>query len=164
MEHTVVAATTTVGIALLFVLCLLWRRLLVDIFRDRLFRLREQWFDLALDSESTIQFDSHLYRSVKHSLCTMLRNSRHVSFSLAVLIRIGERIQNIETDFDSTKWTTESINQIPDEYTRTRAVEIWTGIPTAIHRHMLRTSLVFALLTAIRFVSLSLRRRPTPER
>ena len=99
MEHTVVAATTTVGIALLFVLCLLWRRLLVDIFRDRLFRLREQWFDLALDSESTIQFDSHLYRSVKHSLCTMLR-----------------------------------------------------------------TSLVFALLTAIRFVSLSLRRRPTPER
>ena len=122
----------------------------MDIFRDRLFRLREQWFDLALDSHSTIQFDSHLYRSVEHSLCTMLRNSRHVSFSLAVLIRIGERIQDLDSDFD--------------EYTRTRAVEIWTGIPTAIRRHMLRTSLVFALLTAIRFVSLSLRRRPTPER
>ena len=164
MEHTVIAATTTLGVALLFVRCFLWRRLLVDILRDRLFRLREQWFDLALDSDSTIQFDSHLYRSVEHSLCNMLRNSHHVSFSLAVLIRIGERIHDLDTDFEPIEQITKDITKISDEYTRTRAVEIWTGIPTAIHKHMLRTSLVFALLTAIRFVSLSLRRRPTPER
>ena len=136
MEHAVVAVTTTVGVALLFVIYFLRRRQRLDIFRDHLFRLRERWFDLALDSRSTIQFDSQLYRSVEHSLCGMLRFAHRVSFSFAVLVRIGERIQNIETDVGSIEQFTKKIEGIPDEYTRTRAVEIWTDIPAAICNHM----------------------------
>ena len=73
MDHAIVALTTTAGIAFLFLIYFLWRRLRLDIFRDHLFHLRERWFDLALDSRSTIQFDSPLYRSVEQSLYGMLQ-------------------------------------------------------------------------------------------
>lgn len=159
MEHAVVAVTTTVGVALLFVIYFLRRRQRLDIFRDHLFRLRERWFDLALDSRSTIQFDSQLYRSVEHSLCGMLRFAHRVSFSFVVLVRIGERIQNVEIDVEPIENITKNVKQIGDEYTRTRAAEIWTGIPAAILNHMVQTSFVFSFLTAIQFVLLLLRRR-----
>lgn len=159
MEHAVVALTTTFGVAFLFVIYFLWRRLRLDIFRDHLFRLRERWFDLALDSDSTLQFDSPLYRSVEQSLCGMLQFAHRVSFSFVVLMRIGERIQNIESDVEPIERITRDVKQIPDEYTRTKAVDIWTGIPAAILNHMVLTSIVFFLLAAIRFVLLLLRRR-----
>ena len=161
MEHAVVALTTTVGVAFLFVIYFLWRRLRLDIFRDHLFRLRERWFDLALDPDSTLQFDNPLYRSVEQSLCGMLQFAHRVSFAFVVLVRIGERIQNIETDVEPIERIAKNVKRIPDEYTRTRAVEIWTGIPVAILKHMMFTSLVFLLLTSIQFVLLLLRERPT---
>lgn len=161
MEHAVVALTTTVGVTFLFVIYFLWRRLRLDIFRDHLFRLRERWFDLALDPDSTLQFDNPLYRSVEQSLCGMLQFAHRVSFSFVVLVRIGERIQNIETDVEPIERIAKNVKRIPDEYTRTRAVEIWTGIPVAILKHMMFTSLVFLLLTSIQFVLLLLRRRHT---
>lgn len=161
MEHVVAALTTTVGIALLFVIYFLWRRLRLDIFRDNLFRLREGWFDLALDPDSTLQFDSHLYRSVEQSLCGMLQFAHRVSFSFVILVKIGESIQNIETDVEPIEQIAKNVKQIPDEYTRTTAVEIWTGIPMAILKHMMFTSLVFLFLTSIKFVLLLLRERPT---
>ncbi len=161
MEHAVVALTTTVGVTFLFVIYFLWRRLRLDIFRDHLFRLRERWFDLALDPDSTLQFDNPLYRSVEQSLCGMLQFAHRVSFSFVVLVRIGERIQNIETDVEPIERIAKNVKRIPDEYTRTRAVEIWTGIPVAILKHMMFTSLVFLLLTSIQFVLLLLRERPT---
>ena len=159
IEHAVVALTTTVGVAFLFVIYFLWRRLRLDIFRDHLFRLREGWFDLALDPDSTLQFDSHLYRSVEQSLCGMLRFAHRVSFSFVILIKIGERIQNIKTDVEPIEQIAKNVKQIPDEYTRTTAVEIWTGIPTEILRHMMFTSPVFFFVISMQFVLL-LRKRP----
>ena len=161
MEHAVVALTTTVGVAFLFVIYFLWRRLRLDIFRDHLFRLRERWFDLALDPDSTLRFDSQLYRSVEQSLCGMLQFAHRVSFSFVVLVRIGERIGNIETDVEPIERITRNIKKIDDTYTRNKAVEIWTGIPVAILNHMVQTSIVFFLLTAVQFVLLLLRRRHT---
>ena len=159
MEHAVVALTTTVGVGCLFVIYFLWRRLRLDIFRDHLFRLREGWFDLALDPDSTLQFDSPLYRSVEQSLCGMLQFAHRVSFSFVVLVRIGERIQNIKTDVEPIEQIAKNVKQIPDEYTRTTAVEIWTGIPMAILRHMMLTSPVFFFVISMQFVLL-LRKRP----
>ena len=161
MDHAIVAMTTTVGVALLFLIYFLWRRLRLEIFRDHLFQLRERWFDLALDSGSTIHFESPLYRSVEQSLCGMLQFAHRVSFSFVVLVRIGERIQNIETDVEPIERIEESIRKIPDEYTRSKSVEIWKGIPMAILGHMMSTSLVFFFLTTVQFVLLFLRRRRT---
>lgn len=161
MDHAIVALTTTAGFALLFLIYFLWRRLRLDIFRDHLFHLRERWFDLALDPSSTIQFDSPLYRSVEQSLCGMLQFAHRVSFSFIVLVRIGERIQNIETDVEPIERITGSIKKIPDEYTRNKAVDIWDGIPVAILNYMMSTSLVFLFWTTVQFSLLLLRRRHT---
>lgn len=161
MDHAIVAMTTTVGFAFLFLIYFLWHRLRLDIFRDHLFHLRERWFDLALDPGSTIQFDSPLYRSVEQSLCGMLQFAHRVSFSFVVLVRIGERIQNIEADVEPIERITEGIGKVPDEYTRNKAVEIWDGVPMAILRHMMSTSFVFLFLTTVQFVLLFLHRRHT---
>ena len=161
MEHTAVAVTTTIAVAVLFLTYFLWRRLRLDIFRDHLFHLRERWFDLALDPGSTIQFDSPLYRSVEQFLCGMLQFAHRVSFSFVVLVRIGERIQNIETDVEPIERITEGIGKVPDEYTRNKAVEIWDGIPMAILGHMMSTSFVFLFWTTVQFALLLLRRRHT---
>ena len=161
MEHATVAVTTTIGIAFLFLIYFLWRRLRLEIFRDHLFHLRERWFDLALDSGSTIKFESLLYRSVEQSLCGMLQFAHRVSFSFVVLVRIGERIQNIETDVEPIERITKGIGKIPDEYTHDKAVDIWDGIPMAIHNYMMSTSFVFFFWTIVQFILFFLRRRHT---
>ena len=161
MDHAIVAMTTIVGVGVLLLIYFLWRRLRLEIFRDHLFHLRERWFDLALDSNSTIQFESPLYRSVEQSLCGMLQFAHRVSFSFVMLVQIGERIQNIETDVEPIERITEGIKKVPDEYTRNKAVEIRDGISVAIFNYMMSTSLVFLFWTTVQFVLLFVRKRHT---
>ena len=91
----------------------------------------------------------------------MLQFAHRVSFSFIVLVRIGERIQNIETDVEPIERITGSIKKIPDEYTRNKAVDIWDGIPVAILNYMMWTSPVFLFWTTVQFALLLLRRRHT---
>ena len=148
MEQWTTAAVTAIGIGLLFLLYSLYRRLFLDLFRGRLFLLRERWFDLALDPKSTLRFDSDLYRSVEQSLCGILRFAHRISFVFFVIQRVSERVQNIEMDVTPVERINRSVDSIDDDYTRNRAFQIWNDIPATMLVYMACTSILFGLWTA----------------
>ena len=156
-EQATIALTTSIGMGLLLLLYFLYRRLFLDCFRDRLFHLRERWFNLALEPDSSLEFDSSVYRSVEHSLCAMLRFAHRVSFLFIVVEKTGERIRNVEMDVKPIEQITRSVNGISDEYTRTEALAIWNGISSSILRHLLFTSFLFSLWTVALLVFLIVR-------
>ena len=159
-EQAAITLLTSIGIGLLLLLYFLYRRLFLDSFRDRLFHLRERWFNLALDPKSTLQFDSSVYRSVEHSLCGMLRFAHRISFMFIVVERIGERIRNIKMDVGPVEYISRSVKNISDEYTRKEALAIWNGIPSEILRYLLLTSFLFSLWIVGPFLFLILRHAP----
>ena len=147
IEQAATGVVTSIGMGVMVLLYSLYRRLFLDRFRDRLFRLREQWFNLALDPKSSLQFDSSLYGSVEQSLCGMLRFAHRISFLFVVIERISECLQNITVDVGPIEEITKRVKNIPDEYTRKRARRIWDDIPGAILTYLMLTSLLFALWT-----------------
>ena len=147
MEQLTTAAVTAIGIGLLFLLHSLYRRLFLDLFRGRLFLLRERWFDLALDPKSTLRFDSDLYRSVEQSLCGILRFAHRISFMFFVIQRVSERVQNIEMDVAPVERINKSVDSIDDDYTRNMAFQIWKDIPATMLVYMACTSILFGLWT-----------------
>ena len=164
MEQGAIALTTSIGIALLLLLCFLLRRLFLEVFRNSLFYLRESWFNLALDPESTLEFDSSVYRSVEHSLCSMLRFAHRTSFAFIVWLRLGERIHHARLDVSQVERISQSIRDISDDYTRKKALCIWNGIPAATHRYLVSTSLPFFLWVASLVLILTLRHAPNISR
>ena len=156
-EQATTALVTSISIGFLLLLYYLYRRVFLDRFRDRLFHLREKWFNLALDPDSSLQFESSVYRSVEISLCGMLRFAHRVSFLFIVVEKIGERIRNIKMDGKPLARIAKDVNSIPDEYTRERALAIWQSIPAAIMRYLLFTSFLFSLWTVVLLVFLVFR-------
>ena len=66
MENTVMSLVTIVAVMLIFVYMVLAKTMHLDMYKDRLFQIREQWFDLALDEDS-----SHQVRLSHLSACGM---------------------------------------------------------------------------------------------
>jgi hypothetical protein len=159
-NHAAVALTTSIGGGLLLLLYFLYRRLFLDSFRDRLFHLREKWFNLALDPQSTLVFDSALYRSVEQWLCGILRFAHRISFFFIIVERISEHVQNVNVDVSPVEYIARTVNNIPDEYTRKAALAIWKEIPWLILRYLLLTSFLFFFWTMSLFVLLILRSAP----
>ena len=164
MEQGAIALTTSVGIGLLLLLYVLFRRLLLEIFRDQLFHLRESWFNLALDPESTLEFDDSVYRSVEHSLCSMLRFAHRISFAFILWLKVGERIRNVEFDISEVDVIGQRIKDIADEYTRNQALMIWKRIPVAIHIYLVITSMPFFLWNAVLFLTITWGHAPNISR
>ena len=164
MEHGAIALTTSISIGLLLLLYILFRRLFLEIFRDRLFHLRESWFNLALDPESTLEFDDSVYRSVEHTLCSMLRFAHRISFAFIVWMKVGERILDVRFDISQVEIIGQNIRDISDEYTRKKALRIWSGIPAAIHIYLMITSMPFFLWNVVLFVTITLGHAPNISR
>lgn len=160
IEQGSVALLTSISIGLVMLLYFLYRRLFLERFRDRLFSLRESWFNLALDPNSSLLFDSSLYRSVEHSLCGMLRFAHRVSFVFIVVEKVSERVQGVQMDVGPVEEITRRVKKIPDEYTRTKALCIWDDIPRTILVYLLFTSVAFFLWTIGLVVYLIVRHTP----
>lgn len=159
-EQAAVALMTSIGIGLLLLMYYIYRRLFLDSFRDRLFHLREEWFNLAIDPDSTLVFESALYRSVEQWLCGILRFAHRISFFFIIVERINERVQNVDMDVSPVEQITRTVNKIPDEHTRKAALAIWNEIPWLILRYLLLTSFLFFFWTMFQFVRLVLRSAP----
>ena len=133
-------------LSVVFVLVLAVRRLGREIYKDRIFRLRERWFDLALDEKSTLQFDSRLYFVMEGLLCGLLRSSKTLSIELVLCLKAFELFRRDGKRNDEPKYDIESeINQLDDPYTRSMALSIWRWVPYSIHSYLCGTSSLYLL-------------------
>ena len=140
----VLALPATLGVVFLLVLAV--RRLGREIYKDRLFRLRERWFDLALDENSSLQFDSPMYIAMEGLLCGLLRSSKTLSVELIICFKVFELFRRGARDDARPKYDIESdINQIDDAYTRAKAISIWRWVPYSMHSYLCGTSALYFL-------------------
>lgn len=140
----VLAFPATLGVV--FVLVLAVRRLGREIYKDRLFRLRERWFDLALDDNSSLQFENQIYTTMEGLLCGLLRSSKTLSVELVVCLTVVELFRDRTLDNARTKYDIESeLNQIEDSYTRAKALSIWRWVPYSMHSYLCGTSSLYFL-------------------
>ena len=141
------------SIATLIVIRILSRRLYLEIYRDRLFNTRAQWFDLALDESSTLSFDSALYGKVEGLLCKMLRFAHRISFEFALL----QRLQGSKPDTSTGDRMDSLIDALPDDYTRDKARNIWKSNLRSLHRYFASGSTIYMLWTWTTFLRTSVR-------
>ena len=132
-----------VGAVLILVASLVLSRMMhTDLFKDRVFQIREAWFDLALDKRSSLEFESPLYRSLEGVMCTMLRLAGFYSvFALiyiVILSRLGHKPATTIQD---------DLNQINDAYTMRESQEIWRRLTHSLHAYLCSRSLVYTIWT-----------------
>ena len=119
----------------------------MDLFRDRVFQIREAWFDLAVDERSSLEFDSDLYRSMERVLCYVLRTAGFFSVaSVAYFIirkHFGNKAEAAETTIES------AINRIDDTYTMQKCIEVKRRLSYATHNYLCARSIVYLLLSIL---------------
>ena len=115
------------------------RRMHMDLFRDRVFQIREAWFDLALDEQSSLEFNSELYRSMEGVLCTVLRTAGFCSVASVVYFVIRKHLGH------KTEGTTleSDIDQIEDTYTMRKGIEINRRLVYALHNYLCARSIIY---------------------
>lgn len=131
----------------------LTKRMHLDLFKDRMFRLREEWFDLALDERSSLEFDSRLYRSVEGTLCSMLRTADLYTALSVVSIMVRIRLERNRGQEATKPALQDELNQIEDAYTMRKALEIWRRLTFSLHNYLCARSmgyLIWAILMIIR--------------
>ena len=143
------------SIAALIVIRILSRRLYLEIYRDRLFNTRGQWFDLTLDESSTLSFDSALYGEVEELLCKMLRFAHRITFGFALL----QRLQGCKPDTSTRDRMDSLIDALPDDYTRDKARSVWNSNLRSLHKYFASASMIYMLWTWTMFLRTSVRVR-----
>ena len=136
-----------VGAALILVASVVLSRMMhTDLFKDRVFQIREAWFDLALDERSSLEFNSPLYRTLEGVMCTMLRLAGFYSVFALIYIVVRSRLGH-----ESTTTTTlqDELNQINDTYTMRESLEIWGRLTHSLHAYLCSRSLVYAIWTIL---------------
>lgn len=126
------------SILLVLIGSVLTRRMHMELFRDRVFQIREAWFDLALDEQSSLEFDSDLYRSMERVLCYVLRTAGFYSIA-SVIYFIIRKNATAEMTIDS------AINRIDDTYTMRKCIEVKRRLGYATHNYMCARSIVYRL-------------------
>ena len=80
------------GVGLLLVgWIFLWRRFVIDRTRQRLFHLRDLWFNLALNRQGGLHFESDGYRAVRSHLEASIHYIPEASFFAPMLERVWKR-------------------------------------------------------------------------
>ena len=123
----------------------LYRMMHMDLFKDRVFQIREAWFDLALDERSSLQFDSPLYRSLEGVMCTMLRLAGFYSVIALIYIVVRSRLGHES----ATTTVQDDLNQINDTYTMRKSLEIWGRLTHSMHAYLCSRSLGYVIWTIL---------------
>jgi hypothetical protein len=160
MEESIaslIAATTAI---LIILTGLLQRRLSLDIYKDRLFRIREEWFDLALDDRSTLRFDDDVYRHVERSLCGLLSFAEMLSVFVVVRLAILSRLSAESPKSEPADPTTSLINHIEDPDTRAKALAIWRRVSFSIHNYLCARSFFYLMFSTIQTMRQPVQEKP----
>ena len=146
MENTVMSLVTIVAVMLIFVYMVLAKRMHLDMYKDRLFQIREQWFDLALDEDSSLKFDSPIYRHVEWLLCRLLASAALFTVFTIVYLKIRNHVvRDQDSDSNAEDTLQDRLNQIEDSYTRNKAVAIYRRTTFSMYHYLCARSLIYLL-------------------
>lgn len=136
------------------------KRLALDVYKDRVFRIREDWFDLALDADSSLEFNQNTYRRFESILCSLLANAEHLSVIalLAVLTRQRDQVQSERASYGYL------IHQIQDIYTREKAEALWRRMAFSMHNYFCARSVLYLIWTNVRILLQPVQADLVPDR
>jgi hypothetical protein len=98
-----------------------WRRYRLDLFRQRVFSLRDELFDIAADGN--IPFGDHAYSGLRRHLNNMIRFGHRLNSSQVVALTLFAGEIPKEVDDPYRKWR-ESVDLIEDVEVRKRILNI----------------------------------------
>ena len=131
-------------VLLLFLYFRLYRQTALEVYRNNLFRLRAQVFDLVHESDD-LNFDSDVYKHFEQFLNNNIRYAHNVSF-LNVMIFMAIKL------FRFPGWVIQStisvklgqsLRELPEGAEKARLVRIRRQFDAEIIRYLVKTSPVF---------------------
>lgn len=124
-----------VNFALLWILVGCWRSYRVDVLRHRLFVLRDELFDYALDGN--LAFDHPAYEMLRHKINNLLRFTHKIGFMrLLIFILFGDKIMASETlATHKREWLT-VLEQLSDKQ-REKLEKLHERVLLEIFKHMI---------------------------
>ena len=135
--HLVIAGTLIVFMVYRY----LQRQAALETYRDRIQMVREGLFDLALDERASLDFAQPVYREFESTLFYLLETAERLSMVyLAVIL--------LRKDLKGSPFHESLLKQIPDAYTRDRAVELWRRINLYLHNYYCSMSIVYLFWTS----------------
>jgi hypothetical protein len=146
IEQLVVVLTALVTmILLLVVLIRLLPSLRLDTFRQRLFALRDEMFDYAM--EGSISFGHPAYRLLRKSMNGFIRYGHNLTFFRMTVIMLQWRLVSGQP---ATKWADDwncALKSIPDEKVRDKMQQFHTrSLALVANRLVLGSPFLIALL------------------
>ena len=137
MAQTIWGVVTAILVLLLYVAVLLYRRYRTDLLRHRLFVLRDQLFQLGLNSEK-LSFNDPVYRELEAFLCKMLRFAHQVSFTL-IVVALFSGLRPAPTD-RTVSAMQRVLSVVEDQDLRQALMNIWLDAGFVVLKHLMTTS------------------------
>jgi hypothetical protein len=144
MEYLVALVVTTLGLCLLVVLVLfLWREYRVDVFRQRIFLIRDELFDLA--AEGRISFDAPAYGSLRTILNGYIRFAHKMSMTRTLGMFLLRRLVPNPALERSASDLLGPIEQHPDAEVREKLRKIFSRANFEIFRFVAWPSVILLM-------------------
>ena len=128
----------------------------LDTYRDQIHMVREGWFDLALDSSSTLEFEQPVYREFESTLFDLLETSEHMSMVHLIVILL-QKASKRRSLYESVR------DQISDTYTCDQAAALWRRLCFYLHYYYCSSSIVYAGWAAFRALAQPAKPEPVPD-
>jgi len=148
LAHVLQTVVVLGGTALVFFWLIPTLRL--DVYRQKLFVLRDQLFDYALSGE--ISFDDPAYRLLRDHMNGLIRYGHHLSIfrvSLSMLISSVTNIEPRKSWHDS--WSA-ALAQVPSECARKRLIRFHEDAVTHAAKHLILGSPVLLAIVAVAMI------------
>lgn len=144
MEYLVTSVVTALGLCLLAVLILfLWREHRVDVFRQRIFLIRDELFDLAADG--SMSFDDPAYGSLRTLLNGYIRFAHKVSMTRTLGMFLLRRLVPNPALERSARELLRPIEEHPDDEVREKLRRICSRANLEIFRFVAWPSVIFLM-------------------
>jgi hypothetical protein len=121
----------------------LWKPQRVDIFRQRLFSLRSDLFDLAADG--VVPFDHPAYAQLRLLINGMIRFAHRVSFATLVIAIV----QSKRAPSDPLAAWRRNVEKLP-EGARERVLAVHKDVSAAFSKHLIDGSMLLSLFVFLR--------------
>jgi hypothetical protein len=132
------------ALALLLIISLVWRTAQrVDVFRQRMFSVRDELFDYA--ESGNITFDHPAYQLLRNSMNGFIRYAHRLSFFQVMLTVVRWRLtEQVHPLMWHTKWE-DAISPLPEDV-RVRMIDFHGRAMDAVARQLVGGSIVLMLL------------------
>ena len=132
----------------------------LDRFRNRLFEIRDKLFNLAYDSNSTLDFGSKEYAFLRSLFNGSLRFAHKLNIRFFIINSISLKLRGLNYDIEAFKRDFSKIpHSFKDKYTRTRMEGIIIEYQKALVKHLFWNSWYFKISFFVIVVKYALHKR-----